>query len=293
MPETRNHRDASPVPGGEFAFTWADFRQIAEFVHGEAGIVLPESKVNLVYSRLAKRLRAIGLRSFRDYCALVESGDGIDERQALIAAMTTNVTRFFRESHHFDHLAANVFPDLAAAARRGEKIRIWSSACSSGEEPYSIALTLLNVMPDAGEHDVLILASDIDPDILARAEDGIYPATRLGDIPPSMRGRWIESDRSPSKPTFRFGDSVRRLIRFRQLNLLKEWPLKASFQIIFCRNVMIYFDQETQNAIWARFADRMDQGGHLYIGHSERIAVESLPFSLVGQTTYRRGGGRK
>jgi len=290
--QTHNHRGASPVPGGEFAFTWADFRQIAEFVHGEAGIMLPDSKANLVYSRLGKRLRAIGLRSFRDYCALIESSDGVDERQALIAAMTTNVTRFFRESHHFDHLASNVLPDLAAAARRGEKIRIWSSACSSGEEPYSIALTLLSVMPDAGDHDILILASDIDPDILARAQDGAHPSTRLGDIPPSMRGRWIETDRSAPKPTFQFADPVRKLIRFRQLNLLKEWPLKASFQVIFCRNVMIYFDQETQNAIWARFADRMPLGGHVYIGHSERIATETLPFSLVAQTTYKRTGGK-
>lgn len=293
MTDPRPLRDASPVPGGEFAFTWADFQQIAEFVHGEAGIVLPESKANLVYSRLAKRLRAIGLRSFRDYCALVESSDGIDERQALIAAMTTNVTRFFREGHHFEHLAANVLPDLAAAARRGEKIRIWSSACSSGEEPYSIALTLLSIMPDAGDYDILILASDIDPDILARAQTGSYPAARLADIPLPMRGRWVENDRTDSKPQFQFAEPVRKLIRFRQLNLLKEWPLRASFQVIFCRNVMIYFDLETQNRIWARFADRMTPGGHLYIGHSERVATESLPFSLAGQTTYRRNGAAK
>jgi len=288
MTEPPNHRRAPAVPDGEFAFSWDDFHKIAALVHGEAGIMLPESKVNLVYSRLAKRLRTIGLRSFRDYCALVESADGADERQAMIAAMTTNVTRFFRESHHFDHLASAVLPDLIAAARRGAKIRLWSSACSSGEEPYSMALTLLNAMPDAGDHDILILASDIDTEILARAEDGSYPAARLGDIPVALRGKWLETDRGQAR--FRFGNAVRKLIRFRQLNLLRDWPLRADYHVIFCRNVMIYFDQPTQNRIWSRFAERMTPGGHLYIGHSERIGGGDLPFSLVAQTTYRRKG---
>ncbi|HWA89414.1 MAG TPA: protein-glutamate O-methyltransferase CheR [Rhizomicrobium sp.] len=281
-------RESSPVPAGEFAFSWSDFHKIAALVHGEAGIVLVESKANLVYSRLAKRLRAIGLRSFRDYCALVESDDGIDERQALIAAMTTNVTKFFREPHHFEHLTKNVLPGLAAAARGGERVRIWSAGCSSGEEPYSIALTLLGVMPDAAEHDVLILATDIDPNMIARGEEAVYPLARLDDIPRSMRGSALEVDTARS--CFRFTGRARDVVRFRQLNLLHNWPLKAQFQAVFCRNVMIYFDQATQDDIWRRFAGRMSPGAHLYIGHSERIATDALPFTVAGQTTYRLSG---
>jgi len=287
---TTTQRESRPVPDGEFVFTWSDFRQIAAIVHGEAGIVLPDSKANLVYSRLAKRLRAIGLRSFRDYCELVEGEEGISERQAMIAAMTTNVTRFFREPHHFDHLTQSVLPRLIAAARRGQRVRIWSSACSSGEEPYSIALTVLNAMPDAAEHDILILASDIDPDILETAAEGTYPVSRLEHIPAAMRGKLVVPDRAAQQ--FTFADSVRNLIRFRNLNLLREWPIRGSFDVIFCRNVMIYFDQETQDRIWARFADHMVTDGVLYIGHSERIATDKLPFSLVAQTAYRLNGDR-
>ncbi|HEX2593836.1 MAG TPA: protein-glutamate O-methyltransferase [Rhizomicrobium sp.] len=271
-----------PVAAGEFAFTWADFRDIAALVHGEAGIVLSESKANLVYSRLAKRLRIIGLRSFREYCALIASDEGVDERQALIAAMTTNVTRFFREPHHFDHLAEVTLPPLVEAARKGGRVRIWSAGCSSGEEPYSIALTLLSVMPDAGEHDVLILASDIDPNMIERASSGSYPAERLGDIPVKMRARGVKTMGS----AFGFTNDVQRLIRFRQLNLLKTWPIKNQFDAIFCRNVMIYFDHETQDSIWRRYAAQLQPNGFLYIGHSERIAADSL-FRLTAQTTYR------
>ncbi len=281
-----------PIHDAEFAFTWSDFRQIASIVHGEAGILLPESKVNLVYSRLAKRLRTIGLRSFRDYCALVASHEGVDERQRMIAAMTTNVTRFFRESHHFDHMARTALPPIIEKARRGAKIRLWSAACSSGEEPYSMALTLLNAMPDAARHDILILATDIDDAILDRARTGLYPAPRLADIPITLRAGNIEMQRSGTDAMFSISDPVRRLIRFRHLNLLKDWPITTDFDMIFCRNVMIYFDQSTQNTIWHRFARHMPPDGHLYIGHSERITPEDIPaFKLIAQTTYRRQSG--
>jgi len=270
------------VPDGEFDFTWVDFRTIAKLVHGEAGIVLPESKAALVYSRLSKRLRELRLSSFSDYCGLID--DSADERQVLIAAMTTNVTRFFRESHHFEHLRHSVYPVLIDKARQGVRIRLWSAACSSGEEPYSIALSLLHAMPDATDHDILILASDLDPNMIAIGQAGIYPASRLEDIPPHFRKGAIEG----TGDRFRFTERVRRLVRFRHLNLLREWPIHGSFHVIFCRNVMIYFDQPTQDAIWPRFANVMVPGGHLYIGHSERLVTDG--FSLVSQTAYRRSG---
>lgn len=274
--------DAVPIPGAEFAFTWAEFRQIAELVHSESGIVLPEGKVNLVYSRLAKRLRLIGLRSFRDYCALVQSSDGIDERQAMISAMTTNVTRFYREPHHFEFLTDTVLPPLVATARRGGRVRIWSAGCSSGEEPYSIALTLLNLMPDAASHDVRILATDLDPEMISRGRAATYTASQVAGVPAAIRNKWIDTSGS----SCRISDAARSLIRFNELNLLAPWPMKGKFDLIFCRNVMIYFDEETQNSIWARYAELLPEGAHLCIGHSERIAMDRQPFDLVAQTTY-------
>ena len=289
MPDPVPLREKPPVPGGEFAFTWADFRKIAAIVHAQSGIVLNESKANLVYSRLAKRLRIVGLRSFRDYCALVGSEDGIDERQAMLAAMTTNVTRFFREPHHFTYLETNVLPPLIAKARAGGRIRIWSAACSSGEEPYSIALTLLNLMPDAAEQDVLILASDLDPNMLARAEEGIYTSSQVESIPVELRRKWIESRKLGDGIGYAVSAAPRSLLRFRELNLLDPWPMRGSFDVIFCRNVMIYFDEETQNGIWKRFAQILEPDGLLCIGHSERIAA-TMPFELVAQTSYRLRG---
>lgn len=279
-----NARDSVPIPDAEFAFTWSEFRQIAELVHSEAGIVLPEGKANLVYSRLAKRLRLIGLRSFRDYCSLVQSSDGIDERQAMISAMTTNVTRFFREPHHFEFLAETVLPPLVASARRGGRVRVWSAGCSSGEEPYSIALTLLDLMPDAPNHDVRILATDLDPEMVSRGRAATYTASQVAGVPVAIRNKWIETSGS----SCRISDAARSLIRFNELNLLAKWPMKGKFDLIFCRNVMIYFDEDTQNSIWVRFADLLPDGGHLCIGHSERIALDRQPFDLVAQTAYAR-----
>ena len=156
-----NGKDGGLVPG-EFLLTQRDFHEIAAMIHDDAGIHLPQSKAALVYSRLAKRLRALGLANFREYCRLVATSDGLDERQKMLAALTTNVTRFFREPHHFHHLESKILPALIEAARRGERLRFWSAACSSGQEPYSIALTLLSLMPDAAKYDIKVLATDID-----------------------------------------------------------------------------------------------------------------------------------
>jgi chemotaxis protein methyltransferase CheR len=288
MAEYHSPRERVLVPDGEFVFTEADFKKIASLVHGEAGIVLTEGKANLVYSRLAKRLRAIGLRTFREYCELIEGEGGADERQAMIGAMTTNVTRFFREPHHFEYLKAQVMPALAAKAKSGGRVRIWSAACSSGEEPYSIALTVLDALPEAPKLDVLILATDIDTNMLARGRQGVYPATALGSIPAAYHGKWLEQERHGD--TVRVGQAARDLVRFNELNLLGSWPMRGKFDLIFCRNVMIYFDEATQNRIWSGFANVLQPQGTLCIGHSERITLETLPFRLVAQTTYRLNG---
>jgi chemotaxis protein methyltransferase CheR len=280
------------VSDGEFPFTWSDFHKIAQLVHSEAGIVLADTKANLVYSRLAKRLRVIGLRSFRDYCSLVSGIDGTDERQAMIAAMTTNVTRFLRENHHFEFLKKRVLPGLLDEASKGRRVRIWSAGSSSGEEAYSIALTILDVMPEAAALNVRILATDIDPEMLRRGAAGIYQMRQVAEIPVEQRRRWFHPVSRSEEAEYEVAPEMHSLVQFKELNLLHEWPMRGRFDIIFCRNVMIYFDDPTQNEVWRRFGDVLQPGGYLCIGHSERISTTNHPYELVGQTIYRRMGGR-
>jgi chemotaxis protein methyltransferase CheR len=276
---------------GDLLLTYEDFRRIAAMLHDDAGIFLPEGKVTLVYSRLAKRLRALGLQSFRDYCEIVASAEGIDERKRMLAQLTTNVTRFFREPHHFEHLKTQVLPGLVAKAKAGGRVRLWSAACSSGQEPYSMALTLLSLMPDAADYDVKILATDIDPNILAEARRGIYGEDAVSQIPSYLRQAWLTPADSRGRKSWAVKPEVQDLIAFRELNLIGEWPMKGTFQVIFCRNVVIYFEEQTQIKIWNRFKNLMPDGGRLYIGHSERVAGTGNDFETDGLTTYRRVGG--
>lgn len=277
----------SMVDGGDYVLTPQDFRQIAAILHADAGIALEENKAALVYSRLARRLRALGLTDFAGYCALVASPAGADERLEMLAALTTNVTRFFREPHHFDHLRSVILPPLLAQARQGRRIRIWSAACSSGQEPYSIGLIILSLLADAPRHDIRILASDIDPNMVAAGRAGLYDREALTPVPVDLRQRWFEPANNGSGQ-FRAADDLRSLIEFRKLNLIGDWPMRGRFDAIFCRNVVIYFDGPTQEKIWSRMVPLLDPGGVLYIGHSERVngAAERLLRS-DGITTYR------
>ena len=269
---------------GEFVFTAEDFRHIAQTLHAHAGIALSEGKAALVYSRLAKRLRVLGLRSFRDYCALIEGVEGVDERQAMTAALTTNVTRFYREPHHFDHLRDQVMPELAARARAGGRVRLWSAACSNGQEPYSMALTVLDVLPEAAELDVRILATDIDPNMVAEGRAGIYREDAITPVPLDLRRKWFKK---AAGGAWEVADELRTLVSFKELNLIGDWPMKGKFDVIFCRNVVIYFDEPTQERIWSRFAPLLEPGGTLYIGHSERVSGPGANlFETTGLTTY-------
>jgi chemotaxis protein methyltransferase CheR len=274
---------------GEFVFTAEDFRHIAQTLHAHAGIALSEGKAALVYSRLAKRLRLLGLRSFRDYCALIEGVEGVDERQAMTAALTTNVTRFYREPHHFDHLRDKVMPELAARARAGGRVRLWSAACSNGQEPYSMALTVLDVLPEAADLDVRILATDIDPNMVAEGAAGIYSEELLSPVPASGRKHFDPVAARPG--LFSADETLRRLVSFRELNLIGEWPMKGKFDVIFCRNVVIYFNDATQEMVWSRFTPMMNPGATLYIGHSERVSGPAVSqLQTCGLTAYRLGG---
>lgn len=278
---------------GEFLFTADDFRKISEMLHADAGIALPETKATLVYSRLAKRLRARGLESFREYCEVVASEAGIDERKRMLAALTTNVTRFFREPHHFEHLKAQVLPALLAEAKRGGRVRLWSAGCSTGQEPFSMALSVLELMPDAAEYDVRILATDIDPDVVATGRRAVYSEGAMAGVPDPMRKRWMTKVDDIGGPAWQMGEELRRLVAFRELNLIGSWPMKGPFQAIFCRNVVIYFAEETQSKVWARFKSLLSPGGRLYIGHSERITGVADSFRSDGLTAYQLMGGPK
>ncbi|MBX9739200.1 MAG: protein-glutamate O-methyltransferase [Beijerinckiaceae bacterium] len=285
--QTLGQRDRSIVPG-EFLLTAEDFRTIAQTMYSDAGIHMPESKATLVYSRLARRLRALGLESFRSYCELITSSNGVDERQKMLAALTTNVTRFFREPHHFEHLKTRVLPQLLKAAARGECVRIWSAGCSNGQEAYTIALVILSLMPDAGRHDIKILASDIDPNVVEEGRVGVYEAGALADVNPEQRRRFFERPSGDGAGAFSVTDDMRALVTFRELNLFAKWPMKKPFQVVFCRNVAIYFDQEHQSNLWKKFMSVITPGGVLYIGHSERLVGEAAAkFVNDGITTWR------
>ncbi len=285
------------LASGEYPLTRRDLSEIAAMIYADAGISLNESKASLVYSRLSKHIRALGLSGFRDYCALVSSPAGSAERREMLSHLTTNFTRFFRENHHFDHLRDEVLPGLLARAKAGGRVRIWSAACSDGQEPYSIALTVLALMPNAADFDFKILATDIDPKILGLARAGAYDEAALETISPAMRKQWFQEVDVQGRRKFQIDDRVKRLITFNELNLLAQWPFKGMFDVIFCRNVVIYFDEPTQTKIWTRFAGQLHESGHLYIGHSERVSGEAKHvFDNIGITTYRylgKNSGRK
>lgn len=273
----------------EFALTSSDFNLISRILKQEAGIVLLPAKATLVYSRLAKRLRKCGVGTFHDYCALVQHDVG--ERAIMIEALTTNTTSFFREPHHFEHLQKHVLPSLVSSARSGKRGRIWSSASSSGQEPYSIALSILQSTPDAANLDLRILATDINATMVDRGASGIYSSEETADIPRALASRYfMRHDEGGGRDLHVVAtDEIKRLISFRVLNLFDEWPMKGMFDVVFCRNVMIYFDAATQSELWERISRKVAMGGILYIGHSERVTGPAAEaFRQVGTTTYAK-----
>lgn len=271
---------------GDLPFTTRDFDRIAAFAYREFGLSLQASKKNLVYSRLVKRLRALNLPGFQPYCDLIESPEGRAEHEAIVSALTTNVTHFFRESHHFDLLASLAVKPRLQALRAGERLRIWSAGCSAGMEPYSIAMTLLDTLPEAAQLNIRILATDVDPAILARARDALFSAEEVRPIPDRMKP-WAFGPAEAGQ--HRIAPKVTQMVRFAELNLMQDWPVRGPFDTIFCRNVAIYFDKPTQARLWQRFAGLLAPGGLLFIGHSERLGGPAeAAFTSVGTTAYRK-----
>ena len=266
-----------------------DFQRLAQLVRREAGLDLPEMKEVLVYSRLVARVRELGFTDFGQYADILAKPGAERERQRLINALTTNTTQFFREKHHFTYLTDNALPALVAQARKGGRLRLWSAGCSSGEEAYSLAFTLLAICPEAAQLDIRILATDIDADVLAQAIKGKYPATAVQKLPQALIARRftkIDTD------CWEVNEEARALIRFRPLNLIKPLPMRGPFDIIFCRNVAIYFDAETQDLLWQQLNAVTAAGGYLFLGHSERLSSPTKEdFGLQGVTIYRKRQG--
>ncbi|MBN9117979.1 MAG: hypothetical protein J0I06_02225 [Planctomycetes bacterium] len=265
-----------------FAIRDDEFEAVRRLLYDRTGIALGDSKRDMVCSRLAKRLRHHGLASFTDYLRLVRAAD--DEGQEFINCLTTNKTDFFREAHHFQFLRDTVIPGARA---KGRRLRIWSAGCSTGEEPYTLALTLREHCPAAEGWDVRVLASDIDTAVLAAAERGVYDADRA-DVPPELLRKYFLRGTGPRAGQVAVRPELRDLIAFRQINLTADpWPIRTRFDVIFCRNVVIYFDRDTQRRLLTRFAEHLAPDGYLFMGHSENIHWMADTFAPLGGTVYR------
>ena len=265
--------------GREFHFSRQDFDRIRKLIYERAGISLSEAKQDMVYSRLARRLRARGLQRFSDYLALLTTGDEV-EWEAFTNALTTNLTSFFREAHHFPILAEH------ALRQTGRRVDVWCCASSTGEEPYSIAITLAETFARINPP-MSILASDLDTQVLAKAAEGIYPIERVERMEPDRVRRFFQRGTGVQAGQVRVRPELRNTVSFQRINLLEpSWPVRGPFDAIFCRNVMIYFDKQTQAAILRRFAPLLRPDGLLFVGHSESLFHVSDVFRLRGKTVY-------
>ena len=277
MAEEDNFRDKN---GREFKFTAQDFKRVQKLIYDHAGISLSESKQELVYSRLSRRLRATGIRSFTEYLNLLENNDS-EEWEAFTNALTTNLTSFFREAHHFPILA-----DQMRKHKGSEPFAIWCSAASTGEEPYSIAMTAVDAF-GSFTPPVTIIATDLDTNVLETAKAGVYPENRVEKLEPDLIKRFFLQGTGRQEGHVRVRKELRDMITYRQLNLLdKSWPLRSQLDVIFCRNVMIYFDKPTQLEILKKFVPLLRNDGLLFAGHSESFYHAEAYFKLRGKTVY-------
>lgn len=283
MNNLRSHSEPDTVDAG--------FAALSALAYQEAGLVLSEKKSAMIRSRLRHRLQALNLDSLEEYCTFVQSGNSNGERQQMISALTTNVTDFFRERHHFEYIEDKLVSRLAEKLRRGNRVRIWSAGCSRGQEPYSVAMFLFAQDPVFATADCKILATDIDHEVLAFAQQGTYQRGQLSNLSEEQIERFFVSESAQKRDHFTVKKEIKDMVSFRELNLLNEWPMRGKFDIIFCRNVVIYFDYETQSTLWPKFAAKLEPDGTIFVGHSERINSEK--FVTCGATTYALSGDKK
>ena len=269
----------------EFEFTREDFDYLRQVVSETTGIVSSEDKYTMYYSRLARRLRALGLSDFKAYREYLERNPETESIE-LVNSVTTNLTSFFRENYHFEYLRDVLIPAMRERGQR--RLRIWSAGCSTGEEAYSIAISLHQAILDFSRWDIRILATDIDSQVLQSAAEAVYDESRVLDIDESLRKRYFHKGNAGK---VKISETIRQMVEFRQLNLLHAWPMQENFDLIFCRNVVIYFNRETKAALVERFANQLSNGGLLMMGHSESLYKTSDRFTLLGKTIYRLNDG--
>ena len=272
----------------EFLFTDHDFNYIRDLALQQTGISLSDSKRELVYSRLSRRLRQLRMSCFSEYCELLQDGNNQEELINFINAITTNLTSFFREPHHFTHLNDNLLKKFGENRNFKNKLRIWSAGCSTGEEPYSIAMTIKDSNKITGIIDAKILATDLDSSVLEVAQKGVYAREKLKSLAPHKEKRWFKRVARSNQDFVHVNPELQEIISFRRLNLMHEWPMKGKFDAIFCRNVLIYFDKATQRELVNRFADILEEDGYLFLGHSESLFKVTERFKLNGQTVYQK-----
>lgn len=277
---------AAVASTGAPALADTEFRFLSGFVKQHCGIAMGEHKRQLLQGRLQRRLRALGLGCFEDYCELLRL-DPESELDEFVSAVSTNVTAFFREPHHFEYLAGQL-PEWLAT-RPGGRLRIWSAGCSTGEEPYSLAMVLAEALEvHRGPANALILATDLSPAALDAARRGVYPLQRLDDVGPERRRRWLQRGTGSQAGFARVHPRLTELVRLRPLNLLEPWPMQGQFDAIFCRNVVIYFDTATKKRLFERFDAALQPHGRLFLGHSESMHGLSDRFTLAGRTIYQK-----
>ena len=265
-----------------------DFTFLSEFVYKHCGIVLNEQKRQLVQGRLLRRLRALNLPDFSAYCDVLRNSPD-EELGELASAISTNVTSFFREMHHYDLLINDLLPRWLEAKRDGGRLRIWSAGCSSGEEPYALGMVLAEALERTGSKvDAKILATDLSPQALGAARAGVYPFDRMGGISEERKSRWFLKGVGANEGMASVHPRIRELVTIQPLNLLHDWPMRGTFDAIFCRNVVIYFDKPTKARLFERYAGLLEKGGYLFLGHSESMYGLSDSFELVGRTVYRK-----
>jgi len=268
-----------------FVYTDEDFQFLRRFAYDHCGISISEAKRQMIYNRLIRRLRQLRLTHFEDYRARLED-ESCDELSHFLNAITTNVTSFFREKHHFHHMTQSTLPRLLKARSGSKRLRVWSAGCSTGEEPYTIAMTLRESVPS--DWDVRIPATDLDSNVLAQGSSGVYPIERVKSLENARLKKWFQRGTGPREGMVRAVTELRRMIHFHQLNLLKPWPMKGSFDLIFCHNVLIYFDKPTQKGIIERYYELLADDGELFVGHSESLFKVTDVFDLLGNTIYRK-----